>query len=334
MKMLFRAVLALVLWPTATHAAPPTVTLLNVSYDVARGLYQDYNPLFAKEWKDKHGQEVVLTMSHGGSSAQVRKVLDGLDADVVTMNQETDIDTLADAKLVDKDWKERFPNHSVPYTSTILFMVRGGNPKGIKDWDDLVKPGIKIVVPNPKTSGNGRYSYLAAYGYALKKNGGDDKKAREFVGKLFKNAAVLDTGGRAATTTFAQRGIGDVLLTFENEVYLIKNDPSLGGDKLQTVVPSISIQADAPVALVDKSLQQHGTREVAEAYLQFLFSPTGQEVIAKNFYRPIDKDVLAKHADAFKPIELFGVQTVFGGWAKAQKTHFADGGVFDQIVQP
>ena len=332
--MLFRAVIASVLLPLAAPAAPATVTLLNVSYDVARGLYQDCNPLFIKEWKEAHDQEVVVTMSHGGSSAQVRKVLDGLDADVVTMNQVTDIDTLADAKLVDKNWQERFPNHSVPYTSTILFMVRGGNPKGIKDWDDLVKPGVKIIVPNPKTSGNGRYSYLAAYGYALKKNGGDDRKAREFVGKLFKNAAVLDTGGRAATTTFAQRGIGDVLLTFENEVYLIGKDPTLGGDKLQTVVPSMSIQADAPVAIVDKSVDQHGTRAVAEAYLQFLFSPAGQEAAAKNFYRPVDKDVLARHSDLFKPVELFDVQTVFGGWAKVQKTHFADGGTFDQISQP
>ncbi len=332
--MLVRALCALFLLSASVRAAAPTVTLLNVSYDVTRGLYQDYNAAFTKDWKDKHGQDAVITMSHGGSSAQVRKVLDGLDADVVTMNQETDIDALVAGKLVDKDWKARFPNHSVPYTSTILFLVREGNPKGIRDWDDLVKPGVKIIVPNPKTSGNGRYSYLAAYGYALKKNGGDDGKAREFVGKLFKNAAVLDTGGRAATTTFAQRGIGDVLLTFENEVYLIKNDATLGGDKLQTVIPSLSIEADAPVAMVEKNLAAHGTREVAEAYLQNLYTPGAQEIAAKNFYRPVDREVLAKHADLFKPIETFGVESVFGGWAKAQKVHFADGGVFDQIYQP
>ena len=332
-KTLF-ALCAAVLLPGAAHADPPTVTLLNVSYDVTRGFYQEYNPVFVKDWQLQHHQQAVVTMSHGGSSAQVSKVLDGLDADVVTMNQETDIDTLADAKLVAKDWKSRFPNGSVPYTSTILFLVRAGNPQGIRDWDDLVKPGVRIIVPNPKTSGNGRYSYLAAYGYALKKNGGDEAKAKEFTGKLFKNAAVLDTGGRAATTTFAQRGIGDVLLTFENEVYLIKNDPTLGGDKLQVVVPSVSIRAEAPVALVEKFVDQHGTRAVADAYLRAMFTPAAQEVIARSFYRPVDQDVFARHADTFQPLELFDVQTTFGGWAKAQKVHFADGGVFDQIYQP
>ena len=313
---------------------PPTVTLLNVSYDVSRDLYHGINPLFVKQWQNDTNQEAVVTMSHGGSTAQAQKVLEGLDADVVTMNQETDIDTLAAAKFVAKDWKAKFPYFSVPYSSTILFMVRGGNPKGIKDWDDLIKPGIKIIVPNPKTSGNGRYSYLAAYGYALKKSGGDDKKAREFVGKLFKNVAILDVGGRAATTTFAQRELGDVLLTFENEIALIKKDPTLGGDKLEKVVPSLSIRADAPVAMVDKYVDQHGTRAVAEAYLRFLFSPVGQEEIAKSFFRPSDKDVLAKHRADFPPVETIDVETTFGGWAKAQKTHFADGGVFDQIYEP
>ena len=301
---------------------------------MSRDLYHSLNPLFVKEWKDETKQEVVVTMSHGGSTAQAQKVLEGLDADVVTMNQETDIDTLAASKFVAKDWKDKFPYHSVPYSSTILFLVRGGNPKGIKDWDDLVKPGVKIIVPNPKTSGNGRYSYLAAYGYALKKSGGDEGKARDFVGRLFKNVQVLDVGGRAATTTFAQREIGDVLLTFENEVAVITKDPTLGGDKLQTVVPSLSIRADAPVAMVDKYVDQHRTRAVAEAYLRFLFSPTGQEAIARNSFRPSDKDVLAKHADAFPPLEMIDVETTFGGWAKAQKTHFADGGTFDQIYQP
>ncbi len=324
----------MILLPVAAPAAPATVTLLNVSYDVTRGFYQDYNAAFTKDWKDQHDQDAVVTMSHGGSSAQVRKVLDGLDADVVTMNQETDVDALVAGNLVAKDWKTKFPHDSVPYTSTILFLVRGGNPKGIRDWDDLVKPGIKIIVPNPKTSGNGRYSYLAAYGYALRKSGGDDKQARDFVGKLFKNAAVLDVGGRAATTTFAQRGIGDVLLTFENEVYLIKNDATLGGDKLETVVPLVSVRADAPVAINDKIVDQHGTREVAQAYLRGLFATTGQETAAKNFYRPVDPAVLARHTDAFPKLELFDVETVFGGWARAQKVHFADGGVFDQIYQP
>ena len=334
MKTIFRVLLALTLLPLAARAEPPTVTLLNVSYDVSRDLYHAVNPLFVKDWKDQTKQEAVVTMSHGGSTAQAQKVLEGLDADVVTMNQETDIETLAAAKFVARDWQNKFPYHSVPYSSTILFLVRGGNPKGIKDWDDLVKPGVKIVVPNPKTSGNGRYSYLAAYGYALKKFGGDNAKAKEFVGRLFKNVAVLDVGGRGATTTFAQREIGDVLLTFENEVAIIKKDPTLGGDKLQAVVPSLSIRADAPVAMVEKYVDQHGTRAVAEAYLRFLFSPAGQEVIARNSFRPSDKDVLAKHAATFPPLEMIDVETTFGGWAKAQKTHFADGGVFDQIYQP
>ena len=335
MKTILRVFSALLLVPILVQAQDkPTVTLLNVSYDVSRDLYHGINPLFVKEWKSETNQEAVVTMSHGGSTAQAQKVLEGLDADVVTMNQETDIDTLAAAKLVAQDWKNKFPYFSVPYSSTILFMVRGGNPKGIKDWDDLVKPGVKIIVPNPKTSGNGRYSYLAAYGYALKKSGGDDKRAQDFVGKLFKNVQVLDVGGRGATTTFAQREIGDVLLTFENEVAIIKNDPTLGGEKLQTVVPSLSIRADAPVAMVEKYVDEHGTRAVAEAYLRFLFSPAGQELIAQNHFRPSDKDVLAKHATEFPPMETIDVQTVFGGWAKAQKTHFADGGTFDQIYQP
>ena len=335
MKTIFRVLLALIVAPLALRADnPPTVTLLNVSYDVSRDLYHGMNPLFVQQWEKDTRQEVVVTMSHGGSTAQAQKVLEGLDADVVTMNQETDIDTLAAAKFVAKDWKSKFSYSSVPYSSTILFMVRGGNPKGIKDWDDLVRPGVKIIVPNPKTSGNGRYSYLAAYGYALRKFGGDDRKARGFVGALFKNVQILDIGGRAATTTFAQRGLGDVLLTFENEVALIQKDPTLGGDKLQAVVPSLSIRADAPVAMVDKYVDQHGTRAVAEAYLRFLFGPVGQEEIAKNGFRPSDKDVLARHAAEFPAFEMIDVDTTFGGWAKAQKTHFADGGVFDQIYQP
>ncbi len=321
--------------PLLGQAAPPPLTLLNVSYDVTRGFYRDYNVLFTKDWKDKNGQELTVTMSHDGSSVQARRVLDGLDADVVTMNQDTDIDILAErGNLVAKDWRTKFPNGSVPYTSTILFMVRAGNPKGIKDWDDLVKPGVKVIIPNPKTSGNGRYSYLAAWGYAMKKSGGNEAMAKTFVTKLFKNVVVLDKGGRAATTTFAQRGIGDVLLTFENEVYVIKNDPTLGGDKLQAVIPSLSIRADPPMAIVEPNVDKHGTRAVAQAYLRFLFTPAAQELAAKNFYRPVDPDVLARHADVFKPIEQIDVQTAFGGWAKAQKVHFDDGGVFDQIYQP
>ncbi len=335
MKTLYRALLALLTLPLLGRAEPAPTTLLNVSYDVTRGFYHEYNELFTEDWKAKKAQDVTVTMSHDGSSVQARRVLDGLDADVVTMNQDTDIDILAErGKLVAKDWRAKFPNGSVPYTSTILFMVRVGNPKGIKDWDDLVKPGVKVIIPNPKTSGNGRYSYLAAWGYALKKSGGNEAKAKDFVTKLFKNVVVLDKGGRAATTTFAQRGIGDVLLTFENEVYVIKNDPTLGGDKLQAVTPSLSVRADPPIALIEPNVDKHGTRAVADAYLRFLFTPAAQELAAKNFYRPIDPEVLARHADVFKPIEQIDVQTAFGGWAKAQKIHFDDGGIFDQIYQP
>ncbi len=321
--------------PMSGYAAPPPVTLLNVSYDVTRGFYRDYNALFAKDWKDQHQQELTITMSHDGSTVQARRVLDGLDADVVTMNQDTDIDILAErGNLVAKDWRTKFPNGSVPYTSTILFMVRTGNPRGVKDWDDLVKPGIKLVIPNPKTSGNGRYTFLAAWGYALKKSGGNEAMAKDFVGRLFKNVVVLDKGGRAATTTFAQRGIGDVLLTFENEVFVIKNDPTLGGDKLEPVTPSLSIRADPPMAVIEPNVDKHGTREVATAYLRFLFTPAAQELAARNFYRPVDAQALARHTDIFKSIEQIDVQTAFGGWAKAQKTHFDDGGTFDQIYAP
>ncbi len=337
MQWLFRALLAVaVLLPRPARADPSPTALLNVSYDVTRPFYRELNPVFARDWKAKTGQEVTLTMSHDGSTKQARAVLEGLDADVVTMNQDTDIDLLAQrgSGLVAPDWRKRFPNNSVPYTSTILFLVRKDNPKGIRDWGDLVKPGLKIIVPNPKTSGNGRYSYLGAWAYALRKNNGDEAKAREFVKGLFANAAVLDTGGRAATTTFAQRGIGDVLLTFENEALSIQNDPSIGGGKFQVVVPSMSIRADPPVALIEKNVDAHGTRAVAEAYLRFLFTPAAQELAAKNNYRPIDKEVLARHADAFKPVDMVDVETVFGGWGKAQETHFKDGGAFDAIYHP
>ena len=273
-------------------------------------------------------------MSHGGSSKQARAVLDGLAADVVTMNQDTDIEILVSrGNLVVPDWRERLPDHAAPFTSTILFLVRSGNPKGIKDWDDLVKPGVQVIIPNPKTSGNGRYSYLAAWAFALKKSGGDEAKARAFVGALFRNVPVLDTGGRAASTTFAQHGLGDVLLTFENEVNLIRTDPSLGGDKLAVVVPSMSILAENPVSVVDRVVDQRGTRPVAEAYLRWLFTPEAQAIGVKHFYRPRDPELLARNAELFKQIPLVRVDEAFGSWAKAQATHFDDGGVFDQIFQ-
>ena len=315
------------------RAEPSPVTLLNVSYDVTRLFYQQFNGLFVADWKAKTGQEVSVTMSHNGSSVQARSVLDGLDADVVTMNQDTDVDLLAERGngLVAKDWRTRFPGGSAPYSSTILFLVRGGNPRGIKDWDDLVKPGTKLVIPNPKTSGNGRYSYLAAWAYALRKNNGSEGKAREFVTQLFRNVAVLDTGGRAATTTFAQRGVGDALLSFENELFTVRADDTLGGNKVQVVVPSMSILARPPVAVVERNSDKHNARAVAQAYLQFLYSPAAQELAARHFFRPTDKEVLARHGDTFQPLELIDVDTTFGGWSKAQQVHFNDGGVFDQI---
>jgi len=304
-------------------------SLLNVSYDVTREFYKDYNPAFAKYWKQKTGETVTINQSHGGSSKQARAVADGLEADVITMNQANDIDILYErGGLIPKDWQKRLPNASSPTTSTTVFLVRKGNPKNIRDWDDLVKPGVAVVIPNPKTSGNGRYGYLAAWGYVIKK-GGNEAKAREFVGKLFKNVPVLDTGGRGATTTFVQRDIGDVLLTFENEVYLIKKE--LGNDKFDVVYPSSSILAENPVSVVDKVVDKRKTRPLAQAYLEYLYSEEGQEIAARHYLRPRLESVAAKHKADFKPIELFTVDEVFGGWTKAQKTHFADGGVFDQI---
>ncbi|MBV9658751.1 MAG: sulfate ABC transporter substrate-binding protein [Verrucomicrobia bacterium] len=308
--------------------------LLNVSYDVARDFYREFNPAFAKTWQAQTGQEPTINMSHGGSSAQVRAVLDGLEADVVTMNQETDITALVKGGLVAPSWRTRLPEHAAPYSSTILFLVRKGNPKGIKDWNDLIKPGVGLIIPNPKTSGNGRYTYLAAWAYALQTNGNNEKAARDFVAKLFKNVPVLDTGGRAATTTFAQRGVGDVLLTFECETSLIKADPALGGDKLDVVVPSRSILAEAPVSVVDKNVDKHGSRALAEAYLKYLFSDEGQELAAQKYYRPRNAAAAAKYASRFPALTLFTIDEVFGGWDQAQKTHFDDGGVFDQIYQP
>ncbi len=336
MKFLLRLLFAVCLVRGVASATPEPVTLLNVSYDVTRPFYRDLNPLFVANWKQKAQQDVTVTMSHNGSSAQARAVLDGLDADVVTMNQDTDIDILAErGHLLASDWRTHFPHESAPYISTIMFLVRGGNPKGIKDWDDLVKPGMQLIVPNPKTSGNGRYSYLAAWSYALRKNNGDEGKARDFVRRLFKNVIILDTGGRAATTSFAQRGLGDALLTFENEALFIQADPSLAGyGKFQAIMPSVSMRAEAPIAVVDKNVDKHGTRTVAEAYLQFLYTPAAQELAAKYFYRPSDPDVLSRHADVFKPADMIDVKTTFGGWAKVQQVHFDDGAIFDQLYQP
>ena len=329
---LVRAVLAAAALAAITASAAET-TLLNVSYDVTREFYKDFNTAFSTYWKERTGQELTINQSHGGSSKQARSVIDGLQADVVTMNQALDIDVLHErAKLIPKDWATRLPNHSVPNSSTILFVVRKGNPKKIKDWDDLIKPGVSVIIPNPKTSGNGRYSYLAGWGYALKQANGDEAKAREYVTKLFGNVPVLDAGGRGATTTFAQRDIGDVLLTFENEVALIQKE--FGEGRLEVVAPSVSILAENPVVWVDKVVNKRGTETVAKAYLEYLFSETGQELAAKHNFRPQSATVLARHANQFKKLELFTVDQVAGGWAAAQKTHFADGGVFDQIYQP
>ncbi len=314
-----------------TSLASGATVLLNASYDVTREFYRDYNAAFAKHWKAQTGEDVTINQSHGGSSKQVRAVIDGQAADVVTMNQALDIDQLAAAKLIPDDWAARLPHDSAPTTSTILFVVRKGNPKGIKDWSDLVRSDVQVVIPNPKTSGNGRYSYLAAWGYALRQSGGDEAKAREFVKKLFANVPVLDTGGRGATTTFAQRSIGDALLTFENEVALIVREfPNEG---LEVVVPSTSIVAENPVVWVDKVTAKKKTEKVAKAYLEYLYTPEAQAIAVKHHFRPRDATLLAKHEERFKPLPLFTVAEVFGGWARAQQTHFADGGLFDQIYE-
>ncbi|GAB7027472.1 sulfate ABC transporter substrate-binding protein [Geotalea toluenoxydans] len=309
------------------------VNLLNVSYDPTRELYQEYNAAFTKYWKGKTGQDVTFKQSHGGSGKQARAVIDGLEADVVTLALAYDIDQIHDkAKLIPENWQKRLPNNSAPYTSTIVFLVRKGNPKKIKDWNDLVKPGVSIITPNPKTSGGARWNYLAAWAYALKQKGGTDVKAKEFVGKLFRNVPVLDSGARGSTTTFVQRGIGDVLLAWENEAFLAVNE--LGKDKFEIVVPSLSILAEPSVSIVDKVVDKKGTRKVAEEYLKYLYSREGQVIAANNYYRPRDKKVAAKYAKAFPKVKLFTIDDVFGGWRKAQLTHFADGGVFDQIYIP
>ncbi len=306
------------------------VNLLNVSYDPTRELYQDFNASFAKYWQKKSGQNVVVKQSHGGSGKQARAVIDGLEADVVTLALAYDIDEIHDkAKLIPSSWQKRLPHNSSPYTSTIVFLVRKGNPKQIRDWNDLVKPGVAVITPNPKTSGGARWNYLAAWAYALKQKGGNEQKAKEFVARLFKNVPVLDSGARGSTNTFVQRGLGDVLLAWENEAFLAVNE--LGKDKFEIVVPSISILAEPPVTVVDKVVDKKGTRKVAEEYLKYLYTPEGQELAARHYYRPTDKKVAAKYAKTFAKVKLITIDDVFGGWRKAQKIHFADGGVFDQL---
>ena len=306
------------------------LTLLNVSYDPTRELYVDFNKAFTAHWKARTGQAVTIKQSHGGSGKQARSVIDGLDADVVTLALAYDIDELhAKGRLIPADWQKRLPHNSAPYTSTIVFLVRKGNPKNIKDWDDLVKPGISVVTPNPKTSGGARWNYLAAWGYALKKHNGDARKAQDFVATLYRNVPVLDSGARGSLVTFTERGVGDVFISWENEAHLASKE--LGPDKFQIVTPSLSILAEPPVTVVDKTVDRKGTREVATAYLQFLYSPRGQEIAAENHYRPIDPKVAAKYERNFAKVNLFTIDEVFGGWTKAQKEHFADGGVFDQI---
>jgi sulfate/thiosulfate-binding protein len=331
MKRVF-AIIPAFLVGFALFAAGP-VKLLNVSYDPTRELYENINAAFAKQWKAKTGQDVQVSQSHGGSGKQARSVIDGLQADIVTLALSYDIDSISErAHLLPANWQTRLPNNSTPYTSTIVFLVRKGNPKHIKDWEDLVKQGVSVITPNPKSSGGARWSYLAAWGYALKKNNNDDKKAQEFVTKLYKNVPVLDSGARGATTTFVQRGIGDVLLSWENEAFLAQNE--LGKDKFEVVTPAISILAEPPVSVVDKVAAKHGTSEVAKAYLEFLYTEEGQEIGAKNYYRSRLEKVAAKYADRFPKLQLFTVDELFGGWQKAQKRHFDDGGVFDKIYTP
>ncbi|WP_040950402.1 sulfate ABC transporter substrate-binding protein [Gorillibacterium massiliense] len=307
------------------------VELTNVSYDPTRELYKAYNEAFAKYWLEKTGQKVTFQQSHGGSGSQARSVIDGLEADVVTLALAYDIDAIADTGLINKDWQKRLDLNSSPYTSTIVFLVRKGNPKGIKDWDDLIKDKVEVITPNPKSSGGARWSYLAAWGYALKKNNNDEAKAKEFVTQLYKHVPVLDSGARGSTTTFVEKGIGDVLLSWENEAYLSLNE--LGKDKYEIVYPSISIKAEPPVSVVDKVVDKRGTREVAEAYLKYLYTDEGQTIAAQNYYRPTNQAIYDKFKDHFKNIELFDI-SLFGGWQNAQKTHFADNGVFDQIYKP
>lgn len=319
-----------ILWLAFAQSAVAETTILNVSYDVTREFYKEFNQAFIEDWKKKHGELIVVNQSHGGSSKQARAVADGLAADVITMNQSTDIDILVSRNLIPEDWQSRLPANSAPTASTTVFLVRKGNPKNIRNWDDLVKPGIAVVIPNPKTSGNGRYSYLAGWGHVIRQ-GGSEAQAQGYVRRLFKNVPVLDAGGRGATTTFVQRGIGDVLLTFENEVALIAKE--LGGDLFEVVYPTTSILAENPIALVDKVVDKRKTRNVAQAYLDFHYSETGQSIAVKHALRPSTSNAISKYQDRFPAIDLFTVDEIFGSWKNAQKVHFADGGLFDQIYQ-
>lgn len=327
LKKLLQVGTVLALTVSAVHAAE--VSLLNVSYDPTRELYQDFNAAFTKHYKAKTGDDIKIRQSHGGSGKQARSVIDGIEADVVTLALAYDIDAIADKGVIAADWQKRLAQNSSPYTSTIVFLVRKGNPKGIKDWNDLVKPGVSVITPNPKTSGGARWNYLAAWAYALKQPGGSDATAKEFVAKLFKNVPVLDSGARGSTTTFVERGIGDVFISWENEAFLAVKE--LGPDKFEIIVPSISILAEPPVTVVDKNVDKRGTRKVATEYLQYLYSDEGQEIAAKNYYRPISEKIAKKYAAQFPKVNLVTIDGVFGGWRKAQATHFGDGGTFDQI---
>ena len=325
----FRKSLSALILALTASAALADATLLNASYDVARDVYKDYNPMFQKHWKAKTGESLELKQSHGGSTKQVRAVADGLEADVVTMNQANDIEFLADKGLVAKDWAKKFPNNASPYTSTMVFIVRKGNPKGIKDWNDLAAPGTQIIIPHPKNTGNGRNTYLSAWAWALKQPGGSDKSAQEFVGKLLKNAPLFAAGGRDATTTFMQRGLGDVLITFESEAEMIAKE--FGKGNFEVIHPSLTMQTEFPVAIIEKVVDKKGTRKQATAYLEYLWSKEGQENAAQNYLRPRDPELLKKYAHFFPPVKTFTVDEVFGGANKAFATHFKDGGSFDQI---
>jgi sulfate transport system substrate-binding protein len=329
--MKFLLFTAAVLLAAASPKKDASNAILNVSYDPTRELYSEYNVAFAKHWKEKTGTDIRIEQSHGGSGKQARSVIDGLPADVVTLALAYDIDSLATkGRLLPEDWQKRLPHNSAPYTSTIVFLVRKGNPKGIKDWPDLVKEGVQVITPNPKTSGGARWNYLAAWADALQRNNGDEAKAREFVTELFRHVPVLDSGARGSTVTFTQRGIGDVLLAWENEAHLaIQEKPG----EFEIVTPPLSILAEPPVAWVDKVVEKHGTQEVAKDYLEYLYSDPGQDIVGKNFYRPVGEAAKTKYAHQFAETKLVTIDGVFGGWAKAQATHFADGGVFDQIYQ-
>jgi len=334
-KKLLTAVLAAVIGVSAagiSTARADSNSLLNVSYDPTRELYEAYNKAFVQHYKEKTGEDVKVKQSHGGSGKQARAIIDGLEADVATLALQPDLDALVkNGELIPADWQKRLPNNSAPYTSTIVFLVKKGNPKGIKDWSDLVKDGVGVIIPNPKTSGGARWAYLAAYGSVLKSTNGDEAKAKEYITKFLKNVPVLDSGARGATISFARRGLGDVLVGWENDSYLALKE--FGEDKFDIVYPPISILAEPPVTIVDKNVDKHGTRKVAEEYLNYLYSPAAQEIAAQNFYRPRNEEVAKKYAEKFKQIPLFTVDELFGGWSKAQATHFADGGVFDQVYQ-